>query len=266
MGLDPKGFLQHTAFEPPMQFFRVLFALSQRNVILRYKHSLIGFLWGFLKPLLYLLIFIVIFSAGFASVKHYVLYATSGILLWFFFANIVSQSVPSIVQSGGILRSLKIEPLLLPLAEALTELFNLALALAVYFVLMQWFGMQYSWYLLWLLPGLLLFTLFSFAAGMLLSALHVYFRDVGILWTTLQPAFFYLTPVAYTEDLIPQRFAFLIRYNPIYAFIRMLRKPLLEALPPEPTQWMHCSLLTIGILIPAWLIFQRLKNQFITAL
>lgn len=249
-----------------MQFFRALFALSQRNVVLRYKHSLIGFLWGFLKPLLYLLIFIVIFSAGFASVKHYVLYATSGILLWFFFSNIVSQSVPSIVQSAGILRSLRVNPVLLPLAEALTELFNLTLALVVYFVLMQWFGMQYSWNLFWLLPGLLLFMVFSFALGLLLSALHVYFRDVGILWTTLQPAFFYLTPVAYTEELIPAQFAFLIRYNPVYAFIRLLRKPLLEALPPDPGQWLQCTLLALGLLLPAGLIFQRLKNQFITAL
>ncbi|MBK7040778.1 MAG: ABC transporter permease [Bacteroidetes bacterium] len=78
-----------------------LYALSKRNIILRYKHTLIGFLWGFIKPLMYLLIFIVIFSAQFSSVKNYVLYATSGILFWFFFSNIVSQGIQSIIQAGA---------------------------------------------------------------------------------------------------------------------------------------------------------------------
>lgn len=99
--IDGASFLlQLTYLINVMQFLNQLYALSKRNVILRYKHSLIGFLWGFIKPLIYLLIFIVIFSAQFSSVKNYVLYATSGILFWFFFSNIVSQGVQNIIQAS----------------------------------------------------------------------------------------------------------------------------------------------------------------------
>ncbi len=249
-----------------MRFFHQLYALSKRNVILRYKHSLIGFLWGFIKPLLYLFIFIVIFSAQFSSMKNYVLYTTSGILFWFFFSNIVSQGVQSIVQSAGIIKSVKLDVLLFPLAEVLTELFNLSLALLIYFAVMHWFGLQYSFHLIWLLPLLIIFSIFTLGITILLAALHVYFRDVGILWNTIQPAIFYLTPIAYNESLIPKRFAAVIQYNPIYPFIKLFRYPLYENIAPPGSLLINCCIISLVSFALGLFVFNRLKNQFITAI
>ena len=249
-----------------MQSINQLYALSKRNVILRYKHSLIGFLWGFIKPMLYLFIFIIIFSSQFSSINHYVLYATSGILFWFYFSNIVSQGVQSIVQAAGIIKSVQVEPLLFPLAEVFTELFNLVLALLIYFIIMPWFGLQFSIYMLWLIPILILFSIFSFSVALLLSALNVYFRDVSILWNTIQPAIFYLTPIAYTEDLIPQKFALVIKLNPIYYFIKLFRYPLYSSSSPDSYLFGICTCISLGSLIISYFLFQRLKNQFITSI
>jgi len=249
-----------------MQFLNQLYALSKRNIILRYKHSMIGFLWGFIKPLLYLLIFIVIFSSQFSSVSHYVLYATSGIIAWFFFSNIVSQGISSIIQSAGIIKSIRLHAVLFPLAEVCSEFFNLLLALSVYFVIMPWFGLTFTPYLWWLIPGLLLFAVFSFSVTLILSALNVYFRDIGILWNTIQPAIFYLTPIAYTEELIPAQFYFVIRLNPIYSYIRLLRFPLYEASAPDAMLFLRCTIISLFSLGISLLIFNRLKNQFITAI
>jgi ABC-type polysaccharide/polyol phosphate export permease len=85
-----------------------------------------------------------------------------------------------------------------PLAEVIGELFNVLLALSVYFAIMHWFGMVYTLQLFWVLPILFLFAIFSFSVTLILSALNVFYRDVGILWNTIQPAIFYLTPIAYT--------------------------------------------------------------------
>ena len=249
-----------------MQHLHQLYALTKRNVIVRYKHSVLGFLWGFLKPLIYLLIFIVIFSAQFSSVNHYVLYATSGILFWFFFSNITAQGIQSIIGSAGILKSIRIPSLLLPLAEVGSELFNLSLALVVYFILMQFFGMVYTFQLLWLIPILLIFTTFTFSITLLLAALNVYLRDVGILWNTIQPAIFYLTPIAYTEELIPARFSFIIKANPIYYFIKLFRAPLYHGTAPDFNLFILCSGFSVGLLFVSLFIFNRLKNQFITAI
>ena len=249
-----------------MQFLNQLYALSKRNVLLRYKHSLIGFLWGFIKPIIYLLIFIVIFSSQFTSVSNYVLYATSGILVWFFFSNIVSQGIQSIIQSSGIIKSIRLNTLLFPLAEVFSELFNLMLALLVYFIIMHWFGIQYTIHLLWLIPGLLLFSIFSFSVCLILAALNVYFRDIGILWNTIQPAIFYLTPIAYTEELIPAKFAFVIQWNPIYLYIKLFRFPIYHSQAPDVHLLLQCSIISAVALLISVFLFNRLKNQFITAI
>lgn len=107
-----------------MQHLNQLYALTKRNIIVRYKHSVIGFFWGFFKPLLYLLIFIVIFSSQFSSVSNQVLYITSGILFWFFFSNCTSQGVQSIIQSSKLIKSVYIPSIFFPLAEVLGEVFS----------------------------------------------------------------------------------------------------------------------------------------------
>lgn len=249
-----------------MQHLNQLYALSKRNIIVRYKHSLIGFFWGFFKPLLYLLIFIVIFSSQFSSTSNHVLYITSGILFWFFFSNCTSQGVQSIVQASGLLKSVYIPAIFFPLAEVIGELFNVLLALSVYFAIMHWFGMVYTLQLFWVLPILFLFAIFSFSVTLILSALNVFYRDVGILWNTIQPAIFYLTPIAYTESLIPQRFSFVIKANPIYYFIKLFRYPLYEAIAPDFYLMGKCVLITFVSLSIGILLFNRLKNQFITAI
>ncbi|HOZ51072.1 MAG TPA: ABC transporter permease [Chitinophagaceae bacterium] len=249
-----------------MQHLNQLYALSKRNIIVRYKHSLIGFFWGFFKPLLYLLIFIVIFSSQFSSISNQVLYITSGILFWFFFSNCTSQGAQSIVQSAGLIKSIYIPTIFFPLAEVIGELFNILLALMVYFIIMNWFGMIYSLTLFWVIPILFLFALFSFSITLILSALNVFYRDIGILWNTIQPALFYLTPIAYTESLIPQKFSFVIKANPIYYFIKLFRYPLYESKVPDFFLFGKCILITIVSCSVAIFLFNKMKNQFITAI
>lgn len=243
-----------------------IYALSRRNVILRYKNSIAGFLWGFLKPLLYLLIFIVIFSSQFASGEHYVLYATSGLIIWFFFANVTSQSVQNVISSAGLIRAINIPVILFPLSEMVSELFNLFLSLTVFLLVMYWFGIVYHAGLLLLLPAILLFSIFSMGITLALSSLNVFFRDVGILWNTIQPAIFYLTPIAYPESMIPARFSFVLAYNPIYYFIRLFRDILYLHKVPDMMLWGYCSLLAVMVFLIGYAIFNRLKNQFITAI
>lgn len=249
-----------------MQFLQALYALTKRNVILRYKHSLIGFLWGFVKPILYLFIFIVIFSAQFSSTDRYVLYTMSGLIFWFFFSNLSAQGTQSVISASGIIKSIRIPTILFPLAECLAELFHFLLALFIFFIVMQWFGLNWSPVLFWTIPILLIFVCFSLGWTLILSALHVYFRDVGILWNTIQPALFYLTPIAYTKELIPLKFQYIIRLNPLFDLMQLARAPLYDGIAPNPELLVHCTLLSVCSLLAGIFIFQSLRNQFITAI
>lgn len=249
-----------------MQTITKLYALSKRNVILRYKNSIIGFFWGFIKPLLYLLIFIVVFSSQFSSTKNYVLYATSGLIGWFFFSNVTAQSIAAIVNSAGLIKSVKLPVILFPFSELVSELFNFLLTIFVFLIVMYWFGITYSIQLFALIPAALLFAAFSLGVILCLSALNVFFRDIGILWNTLLPALFYLTPIAYPEKLIPEKFKLVITINPIYQFIRCFRTILYESSLPAREIWVQCGVLSGASLIVGLLVFNRLKNQFISTI
>lgn len=249
-----------------MQTIARIYALSKRNVILRYKNSIAGFFWGFFKPLLYLLIFIVIFSAQFASIHNYVLFATSGLIFWFFFANVTSQSAQNIITSAGLIKAVNIPTILFPLSEMISELFNLVLSLFVFLIVMHWFGIYYSPKLLLIIPAACLFSIFSLGVTLILSSVNVFFRDVGILWNTLQPALFYLTPIAYPENMIPPKYQFVVKCNPIYYFIKLARELVYSHEVPTMRLWLYCFLLAGLMYMLGLFIFNRLKNQFISAI
>ena len=249
-----------------MQTIARLYALSKRNIILRYKNSFAGFLWGFLKPLLYLLIFIVIFSSQFPSVNNYVLYATSGLIFWFFFSNVTSQSVQNIVGSAGLIKSINLPVILFPLSEMVSEIFNFILTLFVFFIVMYWFGMQYDLRLLLIIPCLVLFGTFCLGITLALCSVNVFLRDAGILWNTIQPAIFYMTPIAYPEGMIPPRFSFIVRYNPVYTFIKLGRSIFYDTSAPSAMLWLTCFCMAAASFMLGLFVFNRLKNQFISAI
>ncbi len=248
-----------------MQNITRIYALSKRNVILRYKNSLVGFFWGFFKPLLYLLIFIVIFQQN-SGVHNYILFVTSGLILWFFFSNVTGQSVGSIVGSAGLLKALNIPAYFFPLSETISELFNLLLTILVFFIIMYWCGIIYSATLLLIFPCVILFAIFALGLNLLLCSVNVFFRDIGIIWGTIQPAIFFLTPIGYSTHSIPEKYHLIIKCNPVYYFIQLGRSILYDPAMQSWHLWRNCIIISLGMYAIGAFVFNRLKNQFISAI
>ena len=249
-----------------MQNISRIYSLSKRNVILRYKNSLVGFFWGFFKPLLYLLILIVVFNSQGSKIENYVLYATSGLIFWFFFSNVTNQSIASIISSAGIIKSLNVPAIYFPLSEVLSELFNLMLTMIIFFIAMHWFGLVYSFKLLIIIPVALLFGLFSFGLTLIFCSLNVFFRDVGIMWGTIQPAIFYLTPIAYPEQMITENHPLVVKLNPIYYFIKLARGIFHDSGYPPVSLWGQCIIIAFSMFLIGYVVFNSLKNQFISSI
>ncbi len=243
-----------------------IYALTKRNIKLRYKNSVIGFFWGFLKPFLYLLVFILIFSTQFSSLGNYVLYVTSGLIIWFYFSNVAGQIIQSIISSADLIKSIKIPPIYFPIAELTSELFNLCLMFIVFLLVMYPFGITYSFKLFLFFPAVILFSLFTLGFSLILSGINVFLRDVGILWNTILPAFFYVTPVAYPMSLIPLKYQFIVKMNPVYYFIELFRH--IVYYPDGPSYKLWTGALISGIISFAigYFIFQKLSRYFISCI
>ena len=121
-----------------------------------------------------------------------------------------------------------------------------------------------TWTLLYIIPVILLFSVFVFATGLILGSLNVFFRDVGILWNTINPALFYLSPIAYSYQIVPQQYKFIVKYNPLYYFFGMVRDVLYDAKIPSAYYSSRCLIIAAVALVLAVWIYRKTRNGFIS--
>lgn len=231
---------------------------------MKYKNSALGFVWSLLHPLAYLLIFILVFSNAFAGVDRYSLYALIGLVFWTFFNNTINQMLQAIIGNASVLKTIAIPKLLFPFSAMAAELITFLLSLIPFFGLMLFFGLELSVELLWLIPAIVVFSLFAFGVGLLLCTLNVFFRDIGLLWNTLSPAIFYFTPIAYSANLIPAKYLSVLKFNPLLHYITLMREILYNNASPSLFLWTITTGMAIGFTIIGLLVYNKLKNNFVS--
>lgn len=241
----------------------MLVAVAWKNVRLRYKSSFLGFLWTLFNPLLFLLIFLFIFSRAFPQVANYPVFALTGLILWSFFATTSGHIMGSLVENAPVLRSIAVPPLVFPLSQLLAGVFNLLLSLLPFAAILWWFGWRPSMVTLLVLPAVGLFAVFVYGVSLALCALNVLLRDIGLLWSALLPAIFYLTPVAYPPDLVPDDLRWVAAMNPLYHFTALAREVLYLGRLPDAGQWITTAGIALIALLGGTAVFNLLRRSFI---
>jgi ABC-type polysaccharide/polyol phosphate export permease len=212
-----------STFSSPIKFLSLVWVLGIKNLKLRYKNSLLGFLWSLLNPIMYLVIFSFVFGGLFNDIDRYPLYALTGLFFWSFFSTTTIQVMESLINSAGVLKSINVPTIAFPLGGLLSSSLSLLLTLLPYIVMMFIFGMRAGWEFMLFFPLLITFGMFTFGLSLIITSLNVYFRDIQIAWSTFMPAIFYATPIAYTYNVIPEKYKFIALLNPLYHYISGLR-------------------------------------------
>lgn len=246
------------------QFFNLVYTLAIKTLKLKYKNSLLGFMWSMINPLMYLLIFTFVFSNVFVGIDRYPLYALTGIVFWSFFSTSTIQVIESIINSSGVMKSMNVTKIAFPIGAQLSALFSLLLTMVPFLILMFIFGLQIGWESLLFFPILILFACFTFGLSLFLSALNVYFRDVQLAWTSLLPAIFYSAPIAFASNLIPAKYAWLIKLNPLYYFINLLRDVLYHNRLPDLQNTLIAIVISAISIVVGVFIFRRLEKGFVS--
>ena len=238
--------------------------ITFKTIKLKYKNSVLGFFWSLLTPIVYLSIFTFIFSNAFPNIDNYPLFAISAKIFWTYFANSSIQIVNSVISSAGILKSVNINSLIFPLSALFAETFNLLLSFIPFGILMFLFGFEPSWELLLLIPAIILFMFFTLGFSLILCALNVFYRDVGILWGTLMPALFYFTPIAYSYEVIPKSYQWVVKFNPLFHYIDLFRQILYYNEFPSLELLVTTTLLSIVFFGTGWFTYKKLERGFIS--
>jgi ABC-2 type transport system permease protein len=246
--------------------YTLVYTIGLKNIKVKYKNSVLGFMWSMLHPLAYLVIFVFVFSQAFGNIERYPLYALIGLVFWTYFNNSMNQIINSIIHNGSIIKTIALPNVLFPLSAAFAEFITLLLSLIPFVGLMLFFGLKLSAISLLLIPAILVFGVFTFGLGTFLATFNVFFRDVGILWNTLAPALFYFTPIAYLSNLIPEKYLVFVKLNPLYHFMVLFRDILFyNQLPAASTVLITCSLAALMFVLGLF-VFNRYKKGFVSNL
>lgn len=213
----------------------LLFELTKKEVLLRYKRSVLGFAWSLLNPILMMLIFTMIFSRfpkmNGLNVPYYAFFLT-GYIPWNFFATTCQNGKDAILANSGIVKQVAFERWTLPAAGVLSNLIHFALALALWTVYLAVHpGFDLMSYVALLPVIVLLQAAFLFGLVQFLSTLNVFFRDVGQILEVLTTFLFFLTPVFYSFTIFKPEDRLLVLFlkiNPMAHFMILYRSSLLE--------------------------------------
>jgi lipopolysaccharide transport system permease protein len=242
----------------------LLYFLTWRDVRVRYKQTLLGAAWAVLQPVLTTLVFTLVFGhvAGLTSHGYpYSLFVYAALVPWTFFSTAVSQAANSLVLQERILTRIYFPRLLIPVAAISAALVDLAITLAMLGVLLIYFEIWAGWNLLLLPVFVALALLVACTVGVFLAAVNVRYRDVRYITPFIIQLWFFATPVAYSSDVVPERWRALFELNPMVGVVEGFRWAALGEQPAGRAVAVAMIVTAVGCVL-ALLVFAKLEATF----
>jgi len=243
----------------------LIYQLTRRDVLTRYKRSVLGVAWTMLNPLGTMLVLTIAFSEvfRFKTEYSYPAYVLSGLLGWNFFSQASTAAMVNLVWGGGLLHRIYVPRTSFALAAIMTGLVNVVLSLVPLLLVMLVTGVPLRATLLFFPVPLLIMAAFALGIGLTISTLAVYFPDVTEMYQIAMLAWMYLTPVIYPESILPESYRFWVtRLNPMYYMLDLFRKPLYYGQLPDLAELLPAGLIALVTLVAGWLIFTKRSSEF----
>lgn len=238
--------------------------LVARDFKTKYKRSILGYLWSFLNPLLTMAVQYIVFSTLFRSdIKNFPVYLLTGIILFNFFSEAVGQGLISIVANAALITKVYVPKYIYPSTKVISCAINLLISIIPLLIVTILTGTRIT-PAIFLLPFVLLCLLvFCIGMSLALSSAMVFFRDTQYLWGIACLIWTYATPLFYPESIIPGRFQFILKMNPMYYFVRFARTILIDGISPDPTLYAYCILSAALALVTGSFIFKKAQDKFV---
>jgi ABC-type polysaccharide/polyol phosphate export permease len=248
---------------------QMMFSLSWYDFRNRYRGSYLGMFWAFVNPFVTIVIFWFLFSVAFKAqpAKNnlpFIVWFLAGVAPWNFFADALMYTASAITSNSFLVKKLSIRLSLLPIVKILSSLIFHFLFFCVAIVLMIANGLAPSIYWLQIIYYMTELFVLLLGLGLISSALAVFTRDVeNVIGVTLQFGF-WLTPIFWSLQVVPQRYQWLLELNPMFYIVRGYRDSLINKVWfwEYGTGNIYYWVLYVFIFLIGALIFRRLRSHF----
>ena len=247
------------------QYKDLLYLLVDRDIKLRYRRSVLGWVWSVLNPLLDMLVKVVVFSYFFSrSIPNYPVYLISGQLMYSFMRESSITAMRSIPDNAAMLKKIYVPKYIFTLAKINSSFVNLLYSLVALLVVMLFTHVRFTfWWFMIVIPIVELYV-FCVGLGLLLAAANVFFRDIGNIWGVVTLAWMYLTPIFYDLDILSPRVKYWMpRLNPLYMYIRQVRDFILAGSWERYMLTIRGGYVAVLMLCLGLFVFAKTKDKFI---
>jgi ABC-type polysaccharide/polyol phosphate export permease len=243
-----------------------LFGMTKKEIKVRYKNTVFGFVWIALQPLLQMIVMGCIFQF-FVPVKvdNYFIFLFAGLLPWNFFTQSLNRSVTAFVNERSLIKKAKFPREVIVLSIIFSNLFHFIISLILFLMIIFGYKILLSHYsasqcffyflqLTNIIPAVLLLLIFTSSLSLLTASLNVRFRDINFFTQLFTTLLFYATPVIYSLNLLPEKLQVLLYFNPMTMIISLFQFAILNTPITIP------SLMPIGIIIICFTVYLSINT------
>lgn len=208
------------------QYRELLLFMIWRDILIRYKQTVLGALWEILKPLSMMMVLTVVMGYIVTVPSEgvpYPLFYYSGVVIWTFFSQTMNNAAGSVLSQPYLITKVYFPRIIIPFAVVVSGLFDMIIAFTLLVPLMIWYGILPSARLFFLPVSLLLTFVSALGLGLAFCALIVKYRDFQNVLPVFTQLMFFLTPVFYPLTVIPEKWLYLYGFNPIAGAVEALR-------------------------------------------
>lgn len=238
-------------------------SLVVRDLRVRYKRSALGVVWAFAEPLALMALFTIVFSRVLRlDVPNYPVFVLAGVVVWGFFSTGVTYALGAVQANASLVKKIYFPRAILPLSTVFGRLVHLVLSLLLLAPFLAWFGVRPGWGLLLLPLLILLQALLVAGLALFLSALSTLYEDVSFLVGFAFTGLFYVSPVLYPLELVPEHYRLLYALNPMSALLTGYRAALLGLPWPRPLELALAVAIALVAFVGGTFVFRRLEWVF----
>ena len=247
------------------EYRELLYFLTWRDVMVRYKQTVLGVAWAIIQPVFTMVVFSLFFGRLAKMPSDgipYPIFSYAALVPWQFFANGLSASSNSLVGSANLIKKVYFPRLVIPISSVLSGGVDFCLAFLVLLGMILAYGIVPTWNMVWLPLLLLLALVTALGAGLWLTAMNVQFRDVRYAVPFLIQAWMYATPIAYPSSLLDEPWRTLYGLNPMVGVVEGFRWALLGAETAPGPVVLVSALVSIALLVSGAFYFRRMERTF----
>jgi len=250
-----------------------IYGSVRREFQSKYRNSLLGSAWTVINPLAMIIVYTVIFSQvmqaklpGIDNGFGYSIYLCAGSLTWGLFAEIVGRGQNIFLDNANLLKKINFPRISLPIIAVLNSGVNFVIIFTLFITFLLLGGFWPGWVVLGVIPVLIVQLIFAIGLGMTLGVLNVFFRDVGQFFGIFMQFWFWLTPIVYPINILPEPIRHLISFNPMASVVQSYQGIFVSGQWPDWNLLVYPLTLGLVLCLIGYRLFSRHSGELVDEL